>query len=147
MLHTVCMTCVWHDSLYNESTHIHCRMKVCCTHKCMLYTEYMLYTVCMTCVWHDGLYNESTYIRYMGWLRLVGSLKSWVSFAKEPYKRDDILQKIPIIFRSLLTVATPYNECMLHAWMYDFVTFMSYRISATISRLFKIIGLFCERAL
>ena len=32
----------------------------------------------------------------MGWLRLVGSLKSSVSFAKEPYKRDCILQKRPI---------------------------------------------------
>jgi len=30
-----------------------------------------------------------------------------VSFAKEAYKRDDILQKRPIILRSLLIVATP----------------------------------------
>ena len=44
----------------------------------------------------------------MGWLRLVGSLKLYVSFAKEPYKRDDILQKRPMILRSLLIVATPY---------------------------------------
>jgi len=44
----------------------------------------------------------------MGWLRLVGSLKWWVSFAKEPYKRDYILQKRPKILRSLLIVATPY---------------------------------------
>jgi len=29
--------------------------------------------------------------------------------AKEPYKRDDILQKRPIILRSLLIVATPYQ--------------------------------------
>ena len=29
----------------------------------------------------------------MGWLRLVGSLKLQVSFAKEPYKRDYTLQK------------------------------------------------------
>jgi len=42
-----------------------------------------------------------------GWLRLVGSLQWWVSFAKEPYKRDHILQKRPIILRSLLIVATP----------------------------------------
>jgi len=42
----------------------------------------------------------------VGWLRLVGSLKSYVSFAKEPYKIDDILQKRPIILRSLLIVAT-----------------------------------------
>jgi len=33
----------------------------------------------------------------MGWLRLVGSLKLLVSFAKEPYKREDILEKRPII--------------------------------------------------
>jgi len=37
----------------------------------------------------------------VGWLRLVGALKSQVSFAKEPYKRDDILQKRLIILRSL----------------------------------------------
>ena len=33
----------------------------------------------------------------MGWLRLVGSIKLQGSFAKEPYKRDDILQKRPVI--------------------------------------------------
>jgi hypothetical protein len=44
----------------------------------------------------------------MGWLRLVGSLKLQVYFAKEPYQRDDILQKRPVILRSLLIVATPY---------------------------------------
>ena len=41
-------------------------------------------------------------------LRFVGSLKVQVSFAKEPYKRDDILQKRLLILRSLLTVVTPY---------------------------------------
>jgi len=44
----------------------------------------------------------------MRWLRLVGSLKLQVSSSKEPYKRDYILQKRPIILRSLLIVATPY---------------------------------------
>ena len=43
----------------------------------------------------------------MGWLQLVGSIKLQVSFAKEPYKRDDILQKRPMILSILLTVATP----------------------------------------
>jgi len=47
----------------------------------------------------------------MGWLRFVGSSKRKVSFAKEPYKRDYILQKSPVILISLLIVATPY-ECM-----------------------------------
>jgi len=43
-----------------------------------------------------------------GWLRLVRSLKLYVSFAKEPYKSDCILQKRPIILRSLLIVAIPH---------------------------------------
>jgi len=48
-------------------------------------------------------------IKYgMGWLRLVGSLKLQVSFAKEPCKRDYILQKRPLILRSLVIVSTPY---------------------------------------
>jgi len=46
----------------------------------------------------------------MGWLGLVGSLNLHVSSAKEPYQRDDILQKRPIILRSLLIVATPYQS-------------------------------------
>jgi len=33
----------------------------------------------------------------MGWLMLVGSIKLHISFAKETYKRDNILQKRPII--------------------------------------------------
>ena len=49
----------------------------------------------------------------MRWLRSVGSLKSYVSFAKEPYKRDCILQKRPRIVRSLLLVATPYESYRL----------------------------------
>jgi len=40
--------------------------------------------------------NEELFIA-MGWLRLLGYLKLQVSFAKEPYTRDDILQKIPVI--------------------------------------------------
>jgi len=44
----------------------------------------------------------------MGGLWLVGFLKLQVSFAKETYKREYVLQKRPIILRSLLIVATPY---------------------------------------
>ena len=39
---------------------------------------------------------------YMGWLRLVGPLQTYVSFAKKPYKTEDILQKRPMFLRSLL---------------------------------------------
>jgi len=46
----------------------------------------------------------------MGCLRLVGSLKLQGSLAKESYKRVDILQKGPMILRSLQIVATPYQR-------------------------------------
>ena len=36
--------------------------------------------------------------------------RSRLSFAKEPYKRDYILQKRPIFLRSLLLIATPYPQ-------------------------------------
>jgi len=69
-------------------------------------------------------------ITAMVWLRFVGSFKLHVSFAKEPYKRDDILQKTPILLRSLLIIATPYDipQTHTHVWC-------------------KHIGLFCKRAL
>jgi len=61
-------------------------------------------------IWQIAILVDSTsIIAAVGWLRLVGSLKIQVSFAKEPYKKDDILQKRPIVLRSLLIVATPYH--------------------------------------
>jgi len=50
----------------------------------------------------------------MGWLRLVGSLKSYVFFAKYRLFYRTLLQKRPMILRSLLTVATPYHVCKSH---------------------------------
>ena len=46
--------------------------------------------------------------RPMRWLRLVGSLKSYVSFADYCLFHRALLQKRPTISRSLLIVATPY---------------------------------------
>ena len=45
----------------------------------------------------------------MGWLQLVGSLKSLVFFAENSLFYRALLQKRPIILRSLLIVATPYT--------------------------------------
>jgi len=47
----------------------------------------------------------------MGWLRLVGSLKLQVSFAEYRLFCRALLQKRPIIWRSLLIEATPYAQC------------------------------------
>jgi len=45
----------------------------------------------------------------MGWLRLVGSLKVYVSLEDIGLFCRALLQKRPILLRSLLIVATPYH--------------------------------------
>jgi len=64
----------------------------------------------------------------MGWLRVVGSSILQVSFAKETYKRDYILQKRTIISQTA-----------------NFLTY-TYEV-ASISRLLNITGLFGKRDL
>jgi len=46
----------------------------------------------------------------MGWLRLVGSIKVYVSFVEYCLFYRAILQKRPIILSSLLAEATPYAQ-------------------------------------
>jgi len=50
----------------------------------------------------------------MGWLRLVGSLKLYVSIAECCLFYRALLQKRPMILRSLLIVATPYTHNITH---------------------------------
>ena len=50
----------------------------------------------------------------MGWLRLVGSFKLYVSFAEYRLLYRAVLQKRPIILRSLLIEATPYDHSCLY---------------------------------
>ena len=81
----------------------------------------------------------------MGWLRLVGSLKLQVSFAEYRLFYRALLQKRPIILKSLLIVATPYSYDDVVS-LYHYVTSgdgttASYGV-ATISRFLKMIGLF-----
>jgi len=71
-------------------------------HTCVSIYMYIYILVYM----YEGKMPESEGL-HMGWLRWVGSLKWQVSFAKEPYKRYNILQKRPIILGSLLLEATP----------------------------------------
>ena len=42
-------------------------------------------------------------------MNLVGSIKLWVSLAKEPYKSDNILQKRPVILSILLNHSDPIH--------------------------------------
>jgi len=61
-------------------------------------------------VYGNAVYNARC-ISLMGWLPLVGSIKIYVSFAEYRLFYRALLQKRPLILRSLLIVATPY--CLL----------------------------------
>jgi len=75
-----------------------------------------------TCILHAYVFCHEPFVcmimscttSIMGWLRLEGSLKLQVSFAKEPYNADHILQKRPMILRSLLMGATSYTYIRIH---------------------------------
>jgi len=84
---------VWHD----------CQTTIQCNTHCNIH---WLIRVCGVIPSLDGSLNSCTCD--MGWLQFVGSFKSYVSFAKESFHRDNILQKRPIFWRSILIVATPY---------------------------------------
>jgi len=58
----------------------------------------------------------------MGWLRLVGCLKSQVSFAEYSFFYRAFWQKRPAILRSLLMIATPYQlHDMRHTFIYTHI--------------------------
>jgi len=76
----------YENAITNTHPHTHTRWSI------RVFSEYWVY---------------GTFRYALGWLRLVGSFKLWVSIAKEPYEIDDNLQKRPIILRSLQLVATP----------------------------------------
>jgi len=65
----------------------------------------------------------------MGWVRLVGSLKSEVSFAEYRLFYWALLRKRPIILRSLLISATPYLapcEGLIYICIYVYVNVYVY---------------------
>ena len=72
---------------------------------------YVWHGVCICVSWliHMCFMTESCM-----WNKSYTCVTRLVSFAKEPYKRYHILQKRPIILRSLLIVATPYVKWHIH---------------------------------
>ena len=89
----------------------------------------------------------------MGWLRVVGSLELQVAFAEYGLFYRALLQKRPMILRSLIIVATPYvSDIPYRAEIERETTNRSHLIKAskyvygvaTISRLLKIIGHSCK---
>jgi len=126
-----------------RSSHISTSHGTCIYESCHTYQRVMSHVSTiddMTLIWRVVMIPRS-YHNNDSWSTIIGHIdyhrsivdmaivmSKQVSFAKEPYKRDNILQKRLIISRRLLIVATPYGV-------------------ASISRLLKIISLFCKRAL
>jgi len=91
---------------------------IMCTYICIMHMyRHMRIYMCLylhsnLCLYILAWRRSRRHVGHMGWLRLVGSYRSFtelqVSFAKEPYKRGHIMQKRPVILRSLLIVATPH---------------------------------------
>ena len=94
-----------HDSMTCDTyIHIHVCIHVCIHVYVYVYIFMYIYVCIYSCIYiyvciHVPLHD----LRHMGWLQSVASIKLYVSFAKEPYKRDNILQKRPIILSILLT--------------------------------------------
>jgi len=127
----------WHDS-YDVTYGVYIGVPWCGTNGNALHTlisrVYQL-DHALACGYCDGRVAWLVWILGMEWLRLVGPLKLWVSFAKEPYKTDDILQKRPIILRSLLIVATPYlSLCLALCLSLPLSLFLSLSLSLSWSR-------------
>ena len=81
------------------------------TYSNILYIEYILIPTYVCYVYSNVLCTSVDVFLYVsvhvGWLRLVSSLKLLVSFAEYRLFSRDLLQKRPVILRSLLNVATP----------------------------------------
>ena len=100
------------------------------THQCVRYDSYscMIWLIYMRDMTHLNVgHNSFVRVAWLeccrlpdrvgtGWLRLVDSLKFWVSFAENRLTYRALLQKSPIILRSLLIVATPQRThwCVRH---------------------------------
>ena len=103
---------------------------------CTRATDYRALLRKMTCQDKTSYDSTPLWNAAMGWLRFVGSLKLYFSFAKGPCKRDIILQKRPIIWRSLLIVATTYVLTFAEDLLYATLE-CTYGV-ATISKLLKL---------
>ena len=98
-IHTYVYICVY---IFTYSCMCAC-VNVCVS--CM--RIYIHSCICTHIYKHTNAYTDTTSRYPICWLRPIGSLKVQVSFTKEMYKKDNILQKKPIILRSLLVAAIP----------------------------------------
>jgi len=122
----------------NESCHIqmcrgmHERVMSHMNHSCQTWMSHLTYEWVMSHM-NESCHIWMSHVTYetmtchewtMGWLRLVGSSKLQVSIAEYSLFHRALLQKRPIMLRSLRLVATPYLQVMSHIWINQ-VTYMN----------------------
>ena len=120
MYHT-CMILNYHDIYVYVHTHMcvyiyificiyiyihHARMISIYVYIIHVWFQIIMTSCHLECLRWDK-FRHSAIALAMEWLRSVGSFKSYVSFAEHCLFCRALVQKIPIILRSLLIVATP----------------------------------------
>jgi len=131
--------------VYTEYTYIYIYIYI---HICIYAYLYVCIYIHIYLSIYISIYCTARHSWAMGWwLRWVGSLKLQVSFAKYGLLYRALLQKRPMILRSLLIVASPYLIHTTHRPWRCLASQKSCGIRygvATISRLLKIICLFLQ---
>jgi len=97
-LHVTKSTYMWHDSFTCDTTkhHVH-------------HSTLPLHTTLLILMGHDSVTSDMALGNRVYGVALVSRIEKIIGlFCKNPYKREDILQKRPIILSILLTIATPY---------------------------------------
>jgi len=129
-------SCVWHDLFIHVTSlipmcvvcrttpwaRVHVRPPKMVYALIMVYLLQIVIAINLWCIPLNTHMNESPHTYElcmpsewsMGWLRLVGSLKWYFSFAEYSLFYRALLQKRPIILRSLRIVATPYLLQMVY---------------------------------
>jgi len=91
-------------------THFNALQRIATHHNTLQHTATHCNTMQHTATHCNTLQYNKTEASWYG-VALVSRIDKIIGlFCKETYKRDDILQKRPIILSILLTVATPYQE-------------------------------------
>jgi len=137
-IYVMCILChVYMCHVYRNYVYM-CHVYICHVYICHVCIYVMcicimrMYIMCICVICIHVMCNEEVICIYALSGVEVHVWMMWIlSFAKEPYKRDYILQKRPIIFRRLLIRATSH--------MYEWCAFYQ--------NIASFIGLFCKRAL
>ena len=106
----LCTYFVWHTHVrtFIEDFHFHVTFIYVCVSLCVCVHSWQIWNTQERYLWIYILCDTNMRLYPYGVAMISRLLKTIGLFSNEPYKRDCILQKRPIILRSLLIVATPW---------------------------------------